>query len=302
VRRGLVLFLAVLLSSWFAPTAHALTRASAPDAQARYDKSPQIWLVVVDVGITMDTYEGDQEDPLSLHKYLYCQADPIDEFDPLGLAGETDDTAFGRSVERVIRQNFFEKDIAHRGDIQRTLGYLVGLPAKGFWLRQKVDLYNKQSGNNFIYEIKPCTSEKILECYAQLGIYLWTLDKFDKSWRLGEASDYMYWDGMNGSLIKSENGLPLPGGKWALVLPPVNGLITYVKVPRISVFNALYKILALSLATARPVAAPAALETVGASVSSVAAEASGAVGAGVVAGADVGIGVGTTIDLELLEK
>src|SRR5208283_921378 len=34
---------------------------------------------------TMDTYEGDNEDPLSLHKYLYCQADPVDNTDPLGL-------------------------------------------------------------------------------------------------------------------------------------------------------------------------------------------------------------------------
>ncbi len=33
---------------------------------------------------TMDTYEGDQEDPLSLHKYLYAEADPVDGIDPSG--------------------------------------------------------------------------------------------------------------------------------------------------------------------------------------------------------------------------
>ena len=33
---------------------------------------------------TMDTYEGNNEDPLSLHKYLYCQGNPVDNDDPSG--------------------------------------------------------------------------------------------------------------------------------------------------------------------------------------------------------------------------
>jgi hypothetical protein len=40
--------------------------------------------VVLVVGITMDTYQGRQTDPLSLHKYLYCQANPINHTDPSG--------------------------------------------------------------------------------------------------------------------------------------------------------------------------------------------------------------------------
>ena len=34
--------------------------------------------------MTMDTYEGDTEDPLSLHKYLYAQDNPVDGSDPSG--------------------------------------------------------------------------------------------------------------------------------------------------------------------------------------------------------------------------
>ncbi len=34
---------------------------------------------------TMDSYSGNNEDPLSLHKYLYCQADPVNNVDPSGL-------------------------------------------------------------------------------------------------------------------------------------------------------------------------------------------------------------------------
>ncbi len=34
---------------------------------------------------TRDTYEGDNEDPLSLHRYLYAQDNPLDNTDPSGL-------------------------------------------------------------------------------------------------------------------------------------------------------------------------------------------------------------------------
>jgi RHS repeat-associated protein len=33
----------------------------------------------------MDSYTGDNEDPPSLHKYLYCYADPINNIDPTGM-------------------------------------------------------------------------------------------------------------------------------------------------------------------------------------------------------------------------
>jgi len=32
----------------------------------------------------MDSFEGDRQDPLSLHKYLYCAGDPINRIDPSG--------------------------------------------------------------------------------------------------------------------------------------------------------------------------------------------------------------------------
>jgi hypothetical protein len=35
---------------------------------------------------TMDSYEGTQEEPLTLHKYLYCHGDPINGTDPTGLS------------------------------------------------------------------------------------------------------------------------------------------------------------------------------------------------------------------------
>jgi hypothetical protein len=34
--------------------------------------------------ITMDTFEGDQQDPQSLHKYVYCANNPVNNIDPSG--------------------------------------------------------------------------------------------------------------------------------------------------------------------------------------------------------------------------
>jgi len=52
--------------------------------RARYYKpdSGRFW--------TMDTYEGNSEDPLSLHKYLYCKGSPVDGIDPSGHGEDID--------------------------------------------------------------------------------------------------------------------------------------------------------------------------------------------------------------------
>jgi hypothetical protein len=80
VTRWWFILLAVVLS-WFTPAhAFAHTRAS----QAAYDVGPALEKVVLVAGITMDTYQGDNQDPLSLHKFLYCEANPANGTDPSG--------------------------------------------------------------------------------------------------------------------------------------------------------------------------------------------------------------------------
>jgi RHS repeat-associated protein len=39
--------------------------------------------------LTMDSYQGEREDPLSLHKYLYCEANPVNLLDRSGNDGES---------------------------------------------------------------------------------------------------------------------------------------------------------------------------------------------------------------------
>jgi hypothetical protein len=80
VPRWLFILLAVV-AGWFPP---ANASAYARPHQADYDAGPSLEKVVVVAGITMDTYEGTQTDPLSLHKYLYCGANPVNRADPGG--------------------------------------------------------------------------------------------------------------------------------------------------------------------------------------------------------------------------
>lgn len=104
VRRGLFFLLAVLLSGWLAPTAEALTRKPTGPTP-HYDEAVAVVVVVLGDGITMDTDEGAQSDPLSLHKYLYCANDPVNRTD---LTGNTwfEAAANGRLVHKKIGEHF----------------------------------------------------------------------------------------------------------------------------------------------------------------------------------------------------
>lgn len=54
---------------------------------------------------TMDTYEGDPQSPLSLHKYLYTAANPVDVTDPSGQVGLVDDEVADAESESIDSQN-----------------------------------------------------------------------------------------------------------------------------------------------------------------------------------------------------
>ena len=57
---------------------------------------------------TMDTYQGNNEDPLSLHKYLYAADDPVNMVDPLGHDGDLISlqisTSIGASLDAIGAQ------------------------------------------------------------------------------------------------------------------------------------------------------------------------------------------------------
>lgn len=55
--------------------------------------------------ITMDSYEGDQQQPASLHKYAYCQGNPVNGTDPSGheFSGSVSELMLTIGIEKQIR-------------------------------------------------------------------------------------------------------------------------------------------------------------------------------------------------------
>src|ERR1043166_3241349 len=65
---------------------------------------------------TMDTFEGQSEDPLSLHKYLYAQSDPINRLDPSGRMSW--EQFLGYDAEEAIQAEYLATHVAPPGMIQ----------------------------------------------------------------------------------------------------------------------------------------------------------------------------------------
>ncbi len=110
---------------------------------------------------TMDTFQGDQEDTLSLHKYLYCEANPIDGIDPTGLLGLFKFTKdFGDAAHIVIKTEYANE---HPG---ATVGTTVGL----LGTRWKPDILD--TPNHVFMEIKPLSLSGVARGVAQIGTLL----------------------------------------------------------------------------------------------------------------------------------
>lgn len=62
---------------------------------------------------TMDSFEGNSEDPLSLHKYLYCMSDPVNAADPSGQYSSYEQV-LGYDAEEAL-QDLYEEE--HPGDL-----------------------------------------------------------------------------------------------------------------------------------------------------------------------------------------
>jgi len=107
---------------------------------------------------TMDSYGGDNEDPLSLHKYLYCQGSPINGVDPSGLYTAQE----GYAMERLIMADY---QAAH------PMAEVSGSGPAGIGKDPtlKPDILNKT--DKTFAEIKPLTLPKISKGLAQLKAY-----------------------------------------------------------------------------------------------------------------------------------
>jgi len=140
--------------------------------RARYYKpdSGRFW--------TMDSYEGNSEDPLSLHKYLYCQNDPVNGSDPSGMAYSPEE---GAAMERLIGADYAE---AHPV-AEVSYGQPAGIGENPLL---KPDILNKT--DKTFADIKPLSLAGIYKGIKQLDNYeeslkglkytreLWPLNSF----------------------------------------------------------------------------------------------------------------------------
>jgi RHS repeat-associated protein/uncharacterized repeat protein (TIGR01451 family) len=157
---------------------------------------------------SMDPKEGDDQDPMSLHRYLYAANNPVNFTDPSGQS--LSNFFYGRIVHREIGNDFVAEDpITHLSD--RAINTILGASVPGGSVRPDLtDL-----GTQEVYEIKPTNSAPL--GYIQLAGYLIILNKFDplkRTWTPGESYSPPFL-------------IDLDGISKAIVSPPVGGVIIY---------------------------------------------------------------------------
>ena len=171
---------------------------------------------------TMDSYEGFNQLPGSLHKYLYLTGEPINSVDPTGRSGETDQTVWGRAVHKKIFDDFrawlASQLPPHVGFANTSIKNILELPTaprtSPIYLRP--DLADRTTHE--LYEIKPALAAPAGT--AQLGNYISILSSLDStSW-------------VPGTTFSDAQEIPLGGGLKAEVFPTLpSGLILYQVVP-----------------------------------------------------------------------
>jgi RHS repeat-associated protein len=154
----------------------------------------------------MDTFEGDPEAPLSLHRYLYDLADPVNQSDPSGYITDLFLSAlYGQRVHELIGEHF---EAVTGGLSNRTVRTIIGI---GNFLRP--DLVNVATGE--VYEIKPTAA--YVQGLQQLSLYLAVLNILDPEKRR--------W--VPGYSYAPPPVLQLTSLTLAFVQVPIGGVITY---------------------------------------------------------------------------
>jgi hypothetical protein len=179
---------------------------------------------------TMDTYEGSSEDPLSLHKYLYCQNNAVNIDDLSGFAasstsGNSLDAQVGKAVEKLIKNDFAKRvpggvsGPAVLTILKRALAAIGMTPNNIGKIKVKfpdlVDVPNRE-----VFEIKPVGWKGTAEAVAYLAAYIALFNALDPrgGWHVGNTSKYMY--------CPCVFMLAYPPAI-VVVSPPVEGLIYY---------------------------------------------------------------------------
>jgi RHS repeat-associated protein len=161
---------------------------------------------------TMDTYEGFDQDPGSLHKYLYVEADPTTLLDRTGHF-LVSTTIYGNTVHAKVTAQFLQEFKDGRAD--ESIDSILGTDA-GISGALRPDLVSPSTGE--AYEIASVLGAEVR--FWKLLDEVYTFNKYDplkRTWTTGSSF-------IPEPLIKLD---PLT---FAIVDPPVAGVIVYTVV------------------------------------------------------------------------
>ena len=168
----------------------------------------------------MDTYEGNSEDPLSLHKYLYAEGDPVDLSDLSGLLAMVPSSlGDGNKIHDIIAAKFAlarPKAIPYNSSLRTILGKIT--PYQGIG-RLRPDLVDQNV--NEIYDVK--SAAELPEGIAKVAFYVSILNTVDLS-----SSAGAWHPGTTFSAKPNTFPIDATGLKIAVVGPPVAGVLPYV--------------------------------------------------------------------------
>ncbi len=140
--------------------------------------------------LTRDTYTGEEDDPLSLHLYTYCDNDGVNQIDPSGHWGKKD--GFGYKGDKYVHKSitmealsFYQIETTKSSSKHSKLDfmYIVGINEKEKYLLdgsilpdylQATKKNKKKYADIFDKEYKEYSTKKLL------GIRLWNRDNKDK--------------------------------------------------------------------------------------------------------------------------
>jgi RHS repeat-associated protein len=170
---------------------------------------------------TMDPCEGCASVPLSLNRYLYAHADPVNNLDPSGMFVCTSTKEWGNRIHKEIGADFVSKSPLSRL-YDTTINQILQSPVPGGGQRPDlVEYWGHTLSPPWrypeVFEIKPVWS--VPAGVFQLGRYLLTLNVFDpqhRIWIPGTALTYV-----------PPPVIPIQPGVIALVYPPAGGLVVY---------------------------------------------------------------------------
>src|SRR6267142_1802762 len=165
---------------------------------------------------SMDSFEGDPNTPLTLHKYLYAAGDSVDFVDPSGRLFLAT-TIYGNQVQEEIGIHF-EANVPG-GISNRSVKRILGISIPGGLLRPDLT----DTLNHLVYEIKPVGSASLGA--AQVAGYCFAFTMLDPQRNV--------W--LPGELYLPPTIIPLNAHAIALVSPPIAGVIIYEVIGQIEV-------------------------------------------------------------------